>query len=130
MTFRGLRAYLAFAVVLSVLLARPTSAAAQRRYGYGSGYGYGGGSPTYSSSRSYDEGAVRIKVKPREASVYVDGYYTGRVDDFDGVLQKLHLSAGPHRIEVRLQGYEALVFDVRIEPDQTVTYHGDLRKTP
>ena len=58
-------------------------------YGYGGygGYGgsYGGGYPAY-SSQDDDDGAVRIKVKPREASVYVDGYYVGHVDDFDGVL--------------------------------------------
>jgi len=27
---------------------------------------------------------VRLKVKPAEASVYVDGFYVGIVDDFDG----------------------------------------------
>ena len=97
-------------------------------YGY-PGYGppvYGGG---YAQSPSNDEGAVRLQVKPREASVYVDGYYTGKVDDFDGKLQKLHLSAGPHRIEIRLTGYEPLTVDVKIDPNQTGTYHGDLQKS-
>jgi hypothetical protein len=98
-------------------------------YGYGGGY-YGGGFGTYVPSRSDDDGAIRLSVKPREASVYVDGYYAGKVDDFDGRLQRLHLSAGPHRIEVRLPSYESLAFDVRIEPDQTITYHGDLKKLP
>ncbi len=76
-----------------------------------------------------DEGAVRLKVKPRDASVYVDGYYMGIVDDFDGVLQKMHLSAGPHHIEVRDPRYETLTFDVNVEPDQTVTYHGEMKKS-
>ena len=75
-----------------------------------------------------DEGAVRIKVTPREASVYVDGYYTGHVDDFDGVLQKLHLSEGPHRIEIRDPKYETITFDVFIDPDQTITYRGEMKK--
>src|SRR6185436_1225026 len=58
-------------------------------YGYGGGLGYGGGYAGNLSSRSFDDdGALRIKVKPREASVYVDGYYAGKVDDFDGLLQK------------------------------------------
>ena len=46
------------------------------RPGYG---GYGGlrplrWRPSYSTPNDDDDGAVRIKVKPREASVYVDGY--------------------------------------------------------
>jgi hypothetical protein len=96
---------------------------------FGDPYGYGGGGYSgYSPSQRDDEGAVRIKVKPRDASVYADGYYVGHVDDFDGVLQKLHLSEGPHRIEIRDPKYDPLVFDVRIETDRTITYHGEMKK--
>ena len=56
--------------------------------------------------------------------MYVDGYYAGVVDDFDGVFQRLHLRAGPHHIEVRADGYEPLSLDVRLEPDQTTKYEG------
>ena len=95
--------------------------------GYGGGYGpYGGGYSSYSSRD--DDGAVRIKVTPREASVYVDGYYVGHVDDFDGVFQRLHLAAGPHRLEMRAPQYEPLMVDVRIDPDQTITYRGEMRR--
>jgi hypothetical protein len=93
-------------------------------------YGGGGGYSTYYSGQSTDDGALRLKVKPREASVYVDGYYAGVVDDFDGVFQRLHLSSGPHRIEIRQPDHDPLSFDVRIEPDQTVTYRGELTKAP
>jgi hypothetical protein len=102
-----------------------------------SGFGFGYYDPWYAGypdpglSQSYSygyEGALRLKVKPRDASVYVDGYYAGVVDQFDGVFQRLHLDSGPHRIELRLDGYQPLDFDVRIEPDQTTTYTGDLRK--
>jgi hypothetical protein len=96
---------------------------------YDPGYGYGGGGyPTYTPPQRDIEGAVRIKVTPREASVYVDGYYVGHVDDFDGVMQKLHLSEGPHRIELRDPKYEPLTFDVRIDTDQTITYRGEMKK--
>jgi hypothetical protein len=75
-----------------------------------------------------DNGALKLKVKPRDAEVYVDGYFAGEVDDFDGVFQRLRLEAGPHRIELRLQGFEPLTFEIRIQPDRTVTYKGELKK--
>jgi hypothetical protein len=94
-------------------------------YGWFPTYG-----PSYSSFSYDDEGALRLKVKPANASVYVDGYYVGVVDDFDGIFQRLHLEAGPHRIEVRAPQYETLTFDVRITPDETTTYRGEMVKLP
>jgi hypothetical protein len=105
--------------------------------GFGGYYGYydpwwdGPYDPGYPGIYGFgDEGAIRLKVKPREASVYVDGYYAGEVNDFDGVFQRLKIQPGPHRIEIRLDGYEALTFEVRIEPDRTITYSGELKKLP
>ena len=46
------------------------------QYGYDAIYRYG---PT---------GTLRLKVRPRHAEVFVDGYFVGRVDDFDGVFRK------------------------------------------
>jgi hypothetical protein len=99
---------------------------------YGSGYygyGYGGG-----YGRSYyaygDYGRLRLKVKPREAQVYVDGYFSGIVDQFDGVFQRLPLKAGSHRVEIRAEGYQPLAFEVMIIPHETVTYKGELRRAP
>ena len=95
--------------------------------GYG-GYGeYGGGSSQY-SSRYGEEGSLHLKVKPHDASVYVDGYYVGIVDEFDGIFQRLHIEAGPHRIEIRAPGYETMTLDVHVEPDHTTTYKGELKK--
>ena len=67
-------------------------------------------------------------MNPSDASVYVDGYYVGIVDDFDGLFQKLHIETGAHRVEVRAPGYEPLVFDIRISPDHSTTYQGELKK--
>jgi PEGA domain len=103
--------------------------------GYGGFFGgyYGAYDPWYGwyptgASSSDDEGSLRLKVKPAEASVYVDGDYAGVVDDFDGVFQRLHIESGPHRIEIRAPGYETLTFDVQIEPDHTTTYRGEMVK--
>ena len=107
-------------------------------WGYSSGYGYYGGYsdpwyggyPTYpqSSYTSSDEGSLKLKIKPRQAEVYVDGYFVGVVDDFDGIFQRLHVESGPHRIEVRANGYETLEFEVRITPEHTTTYTGELKR--
>jgi hypothetical protein len=95
-------------------------------YGSGGGYygAYGGGSS--SSSNIYGLGKLRLKVKPRDAEVYVDGYYVGLVDDFDGTFQRLTLDAGPHRIEIRKPGFNTVTFDVQIPDDETVTWKGRL----
>ena len=98
-------------------------------YGGGYGYPYGGYGYTQVTNLPGD-GALRLKVKPRDAQVFVDGYYVGIVDDFDGVFQRLHLEPGPHRIEVRAPGFETLTFDVRIRWDDTTTFEGDLRRLP
>ncbi|MQA31917.1 MAG: PEGA domain-containing protein [Luteitalea sp.] len=90
-------------------------------------YGYGAYQGGYASG--YD-GALRLKVKPRDASVFIDGYFAGVVDDYDGVFQRLHVEPGPHRVEIRSDGYEPLMFEIRIQPDRTVTYKGDLQRLP
>ena len=90
-----------------------------------------GGYPSYPQTTysSYtDDGALRLKIKPRNAEVYVDGFFVGVVDDFDGIFQRLHLETGAHRIEVRAPGYEPLALDVRITPEHTTTYQGELKK--
>ena len=115
------------------------------RYGYPYGLGgYFGGfydpwyDPWYGGYPSYgypqagggfsDEGLLRLKIKPSDAEVYVDGFFVGIVDEFDGVFQRLHIESGVHRIEVRAPGYETLTFDVRIVPDRKTTYQGEMRR--
>jgi hypothetical protein len=97
---------------------------------YGGGYGYGGGYSSGSESGYYGTGNLKLKMKPRDAEVYVDGYYAGLVDDFDGMFQKLELEAGPHRIEVRKAGYGTMTFEVRVPTEESVTYRGELKQLP
>lgn len=63
-------------------------------YGYGPAWGYG---PSLSNAR--------LQIKPNDADVYVDGYYVGRVDSFDGVFQRLDLPPGEHELLVYRDGY-------------------------
>jgi hypothetical protein len=103
-------------------------------YGYmGGGYGYAGGDYGYNTWESTqspqpESGELRIKVKPREAKVIVDGAFMGTVDDFDGMFQKLKLSEGRHQVTLQLDGYDTLTFDVVIIAGQTVNYKGELHK--
>ncbi|MCA1583367.1 MAG: PEGA domain-containing protein [Acidobacteria bacterium] len=93
--------------------------------GYGPGYG-----PGWYGARGYDTGRVRLRVSPRDAEVFVDGYYAGIVDDFDGTFQGLRLDPGGYRIEVRKPGFEPLTFDVRVQFDRTITFRGELKTQP
>lgn len=100
-------------------------------YNYGH-YGYpvyGGYSYPYRAS-GYDIGGVRLKIRPRDAQVFVDGYYAGLVDDFDGTFQSLRLDAGGHKIEIHMPGFEDLELDVHVQPGRTITLHEDLRPRP
>ena len=96
--------------------------------GYGYGYPYFGGryGGYYGGSYSYT-GSVRLKVKPRDAEVLVDGYFVGTVDDFDGTFQSLKLEPVPASIEVRAPGFEALRLDVRVLADHKITYEENMR---
>jgi len=99
-------------------------------WGHGWGPGYMGGPGYYGGYRDYereDRGALRLKMKPREAEVFVEGDFVGQVDDYDGAFQRLRLPPGRHRIQVRAEGYEPLEFSVLIVRDQTVTYRGELK---
>jgi hypothetical protein len=79
-------------------------------------------------SNSREAGALRLKVKPDTASVYLDGEYVGLVNQYDGMFHKLHLDGGNHRVEIRAPSHQTLTFNVRIEPDHTETYRGELEK--
>lgn len=88
--------------------------------------GYGGYSSGVYNTR--EQGNLKLKVKPRNAKVYVDGYFVGLIDEFDGAFQKLALNSGRHKVEVRAEGFETAEFDVLITPDQTVTFQGELKR--
>lgn len=88
-------------------------------YGYGS---YGPWYPPYYYGAAYAPGAsLRLQVTPREAQVFVDGYFAGTVDDFDGVFQRLYLKPGEHDLQVYLPGHRTLEQKVYLQPGKTFT---------
>jgi hypothetical protein len=85
-------------------------------------YGYGYPSPYYYGPRAYyydDSASVRIEVAPRQAEVYVDGYYAGIVDDFDGTFQRLNVEPGEHDLELFLPGHRPVQQRVYLQPRET-----------
>jgi PEGA domain len=91
-------------------------------YGFSYGYQYPWGPYGYPPYRAYrvDPGAsLRLEVKPKDAEVYVDGYYAGIVDDFDGMFQRLSVTPGEHDIELYLDGYRTVHQKVYLTPRKT-----------
>lgn len=64
--------------------------------------------PRYRYAGYYDESSLRIQVKPKEAEVYVDGYFMGTVDSYDGLFQRLHVPPGEHVVEIFHEGYRPI----------------------
>ena len=94
-----------------------------RGYGGGPYWGWGGywwdplwygpywGFPYYRywDRGYYDNSAeLRLEVSPKDAQVYVDGYYAGIVDDFNGVFQRLHVRPGRHELALYMPGYRTV----------------------
>lgn len=118
----------------------------QSRLGHGFGYspyGYlpfvGGYMPYYAQPYTADttgrvgpgayaepDGRLYLRVIPGDAQVFVDGLYVGIADDLGG--RGLELEAGPRRVELRADGYETVVFDVRVVAGETINYRKELSR--
>jgi hypothetical protein len=88
-------------------------------------YGYGPYPYYYSQypifgPRLYDgSGSVRVEVRPRQAEVFVDGYFAGTADDFDGVFQRLNIEPGEHEIVVYLEGHRPFSQRFYLQPGKS-----------
>ena len=85
---------------------------------YGWGYPYGWYPPPYAYGR-YGDSSLRLQVEPRETEVFIDGYYAGTVDDFDGFFQRLRLEPGEHEIQLYLAGHRTMRQKVYLQPTGT-----------
>ena len=92
-------------------------------YAWGYPYAWGGYWGGYSGG-GYDpgdyQGGARLDVKPRQTEVFVDGYYAGVVDNFDGFSQKLKLEPGEHEVTLFLEGYRPLTRRMLFTAGQTI----------
>jgi PEGA domain len=92
---------------------------AQFPIGYPPYYGY------YDNS-----GAARIQVTPREAQVFIDGYFVGTVDEFDGTFQRLHVAPGEHELTIYLEGYRTIRQKVLFRPGATLKIAHAMEQLP
>ena len=73
-------------------------------------------------------GGLQLDVEPRNALVYVDGWYMGIVDSFSGYFHHLELAAGPHLIELLASDYDPLSAEILVTPGRTTTYRTSLNR--
>ena len=73
---------------------------------------------------------IRLRVTPEEAAVYVDGFYAGVVEDFDGVFEGLPLPPGGHTIVLYLEGYRTAHHNVYLRPASTFKLRDTLERLP
>lgn len=97
--------------------------------GYAGWYNWYGGYPflygqypyPYPYPRYYGySSAARIQVEPRYAEVFVDGYFVGTVDDFDGWAQRLNVAPGEHELTIYLKGHRTFRQNVLFRPGATL----------
>ena len=62
---------------------------------------------------------MKTEVTPKATEVYVDGYYAGVADQFDGAFTRLHTSPGGHAVTLRLDGYRTVTQNIYVRPDST-----------
>jgi hypothetical protein len=72
-------------------------------------------------------GRLALDVQPAPAQVFADGYYVGTAEDFTANTGGLVLETGPHRVDLVMPDHEQVTFDVRIAPNQFLTYRQVLR---
>jgi hypothetical protein len=141
------------AVAMGILVLWPTAAGAQHHrhshsYGVFVGYGYPYFYPAFYYSSWYgpwgwygypwgpwpayayydNSSSVRIQGAPREAEVYVDGYYTGVVNDFDGALQRMRVPPGEHEVTIYLEGYKSTRQTILFRPGASYKINATLEK--
>ena len=87
-------------------------------YGYGA-YPYYYQYPIYGPRRYDASGSVRVQVSPRQSEVFVDGYFAGTADDFDGVFQRLNIEPGEHEIVIYLEGHRPFSQRLYLQPGKS-----------
>jgi hypothetical protein len=89
---------------------------------YPYGYGYAYPDPVPSSA------GIKTDVTPKQAEVFVDGYFAGHAGDFDGAFGRLNVAPGGHQVSFFLDGFRTLTQDVYVRPDSTFKVNAALQR--
>jgi hypothetical protein len=74
----------------------------------------------YGSSYYSDNSEVHLSVTPKDAEVFVDGYYAGPVSKFSGFFGRLNVQPGGHQIVLYHDGYQTVHQTVYVQPGSTL----------
>jgi PEGA domain-containing protein len=85
-------------------------------YPWGYAYPYGYGYPYYGMART---GGLKTEITPKQTEVYIDGYYAGVADNFDGAFQALRASPGGHAVTFHLDGYRTVTENIYVRLGST-----------
>jgi hypothetical protein len=99
-------------------------------WGYNAYYGYPCCGYPYPGYAYGAWSSARLEVRPRDAQVYVDGYFVGVVDEFDGVFQRLDLPAGEHELAIYMPGFASYREKTLFRPGQSYHYKATLQPLP
>jgi hypothetical protein len=66
------------------------------------------------------QGALDLEVRPRSAEVWVDGFYVGTANQYDGYPRYLWLDAGEHRLVFYKPGYRTAAREFTVHSDAIV----------
>lgn len=86
--------------------------------------------PPYRYPNVHPDASIRLDVTPQDTEVYVDGYYAGIVDDFDGMLQRLRVEPGQHEITLYHDGFRAVHQRVYLTRDRTFKIRQQMERLP
>jgi hypothetical protein len=92
------------------------------------GYPWGPWGPWPAYAYFDNSSSIRIQGAPHEAEVYVDGYFAGVVDDFDGTFQRLHIPPGEHEVVIYLEGYRPTKQMILFRPGASYKINATLEK--
>jgi hypothetical protein len=86
--------------------------------------------PGYPVRYAAPDASVKFDVKPNDAAVYVDGYFAGIVDDFDGPFQRLYTAPGGHEVTLYLEGYRTYTERAYFAVNRTFKIAHEMEKLP
>lgn len=92
-------------------------------YGYYGPYGHYGYYPGYGGYGYYRAerlGGLKLKVKPKDTQVWVNGGLVGQTDNFDGYPGNLWLPEDSYEVILYREGYETVVRNYRLLPGVVV----------